>query len=846
MKLLQLPIKIILFLFWSLIATDLVRAQSGRMSDITVPNTQEINNSGSNVGNNTNTVDNSGNVGNNTNTVDNNVGNNTDTVDNLDNVGNNTNTVDNNVGNNTDTVDNSDNVGNNTDTVDNSGNVGNNTDTVDNSGNVGNNTDTVDNNAGNNTDTVDNLDNVGNNTDTVDNNVDNNTNTVDNNVGNNTNTVDNSGNVGNNTDTVDNNVGNNTDTVDNNVDNNTDTVDNNVGNNTNTVDNNVDNNTDTVDNNVGNNTDTVDNSDNAGNNTDTVDNSGNVGNNTGTADNNVGKDINSDNNSNSNSSDRENNTASGDNNSSDTDDSLDSKVETSNSTDSDTDKISSEVEDKVELEETEDVAQEKPLDDSEETEDVAETEKTDQEEKDNTEETETEKPQSDLDREVDRLAYEVQVQQSDPGIAVQMQEEFQAIQLMDSSGVQIYGNPPSAEAISQRLGQLWLQTGKKAAFINISVQSKQLESFVVLPTVSESAQKNNSNAKINNDAIKNPLQNILRNTVKDTSRKDLITTATQFREEVSDARKLRQQSYLKSAQQLYQVLIKPIEEELEANDIEILVFSMDSGLRLLPIAALHDGQQFLIEKYAVALVPSFGLTDTRYVSINESPILAMGASEFTEQAALPTMPLELETVVRNPRHGEIFLNEQFTVANFKAQNRRSKPFPIIHLGTHAEFKAGNLNDSYIQFYDEKVELPELRQISDQLGWNSSDATPVELLVLSACETALGNEKAELGFAGLAVQAGVKSALASLWYVSDLGTLALMSEFYDRLDDTLIKAEALRQTQLGMLKGEVLVSDRQVKLSNGESLALPSQFPSGKLQLSHPYFWSSFTLIGNWN
>ncbi len=224
----------------------------------------------------------------------------------------------------------------------------------------------------------------------------------------------------------------------------------------------------------------------------------------------------------------------------------------------------------------------------------------------------------------------------------------------------------------------------------------------------------------------------------------------------------------------------------------------------------------------------------------------MGASRFEEQVALPTMPIELSNITRTPRQGEVFLNEDFTVANFKAQNTRQKPFSIIHLGTHAEFKSGNLDDSYIQFYDEKLEIAELRDISDELGWNSTSKSPIELLVLSACQTALGNDQAELGFAGLAVQAGVKSALASLWYVSDLGTLALMSEFYDQLDDTLIKAEALRQTQLQMLTQEVMIQEGELKLSNGSNLALPSSLPKGNLSMSHPYFWSSFTLIGNWN
>ena len=455
-------------------------------------------------------------------------------------------------------------------------------------------------------------------------------------------------------------------------------------------------------------------------------------------------------------------------------------------------------------------------------------------------------PEPDLGQ-LDRVAYETQFQEAPNDLAILMQEEFQLTELIGSSGLELYGTIPSVKDISHRLAQLAEQTGKKPAFINISLQSNQLESFVVLPeqTLADAKDSVVASSELNSIDSPQPQALTVRKTVKDTSRKDLLATATQFREEVSDIRKLGQASYMASAQELYEVLIKPIEAELEANDIDILVFSMDSGLRLLPVAALHDGEQFLVEKYAMGIVPSFGLTDTRYVSPEQSSILAMGASEFEEQNALPTMPIELSTIVGTPRQGELFLNEQFTIPNFVAQNSRETAFSIIHLGTHAEFKAGNRNDSYIQFYDDKLKIPQLQELSDQLGWNTNN-TPIELLVLSACETALGDNEAELGFAGLAVQAGVKSALASLWYVSDLGTLALMGEFYDQLGTTLIKAEALRQTQLEMLRGNVKVDEKQVRLSNGADLPLPEDFPNGTLALSHPYFWSSFTLIGNWN
>jgi CHAT domain-containing protein len=448
---------------------------------------------------------------------------------------------------------------------------------------------------------------------------------------------------------------------------------------------------------------------------------------------------------------------------------------------------------------------------------------------------------------LDRVAYETQFQEAPNDFAILMQEEFQLTELVDSSGLELYGSVPSVKDISHRLAQLAQQTGKKPAFINISLQENQLESFLVLPEQVQANAKNSLVASSELNSLDAPGKDTIaiRKTVTNTSRKDVIATATEFRQEVSDIRKLNQNGYKQSSQKLYNVLIKPLEAELEANNIDVLIFSMDSGLRLVPVAALYDGKQFLVEKYAMGIVPSFGLTDTRYVSPEKASILAMGASEFKDQVGLPTMPIELKTIVSNPRRGESFLNEQFTIPNFIAQNSGQSPFSIIHLGTHAEFKVGDLSDSYIQFYDDRLRIPQLQKVSEDLGWNSDDS-PIELLVLSACETALGDKEAELGFAGLAVQAGVKSALASLWYVSDLGTLALMGEFYDQLDTTLNKAEALRQTQLKMLHSNVKVDSKQVKLSNGTALALPADFPDGTLTLDHPYFWSAFTLIGNWN
>jgi CHAT domain-containing protein len=118
------------------------------------------------------------------------------------------------------------------------------------------------------------------------------------------------------------------------------------------------------------------------------------------------------------------------------------------------------------------------------------------------------------------------------------------------------------------------------------------------------------------------------------------------------------------------------------------------------------------------------------------------------------------------------------------------------------------------------------------------------MVLSACRTALGDEEAELGFTGLAVQTGVKSALGSLWYVSDEGTLGLMTGFYEQLQQSSLKAEALRQAQLAMIRGQVRLEGGYLITPN-RRIALPPELADlSEKELTHPYYWSAFTLVGS--
>ncbi|MEQ8466271.1 CHAT domain-containing protein [Coleofasciculus sp. E1-EBD-02] len=299
--------------------------------------------------------------------------------------------------------------------------------------------------------------------------------------------------------------------------------------------------------------------------------------------------------------------------------------------------------------------------------------------------------------------------------------------------------------------------------------------------------------------------------------------------------------YLSSSQQLYQWLIEPLATELDALNIDTLIFSMDAGLRTLPLAALHDGQQFLIEAYSLGLIPSVSLTDTRYQSLKNATILAMGASEFPDStlSPLPAVPIELSTILAEFGQGKLLLNDQFTLDNLKSQ-RQEASFDIVHLSTHASFPRDRNYNPYIQLWQQRVGLNELRQVQ----WYAPPT--VELLTLSACETAVGNEQAEMGFAGLAVQAGVKSALASLWKVDDLGTLAVMTEFYQQLNQETvsIKAEALRQTQLALLHSQVRIESSQLVGTSRDISVAKSLGNSPEINLSHPYYWAGFTLIGS--
>ncbi len=297
------------------------------------------------------------------------------------------------------------------------------------------------------------------------------------------------------------------------------------------------------------------------------------------------------------------------------------------------------------------------------------------------------------------------------------------------------------------------------------------------------------------------------------------------------------EEYLPPAQTLYSWLIQPLLPALRSAQTDTIIFCLGGGLRSLPLSALHDGQRFLVEQYNLAIIPAFNLLDHRPTILPGLSVLATGAAEFanSEFAAsepLPAVPLELATITQpSAWPGKILLNQAFTLPQLQ-QARSQQPYGIVHLATHADISAKSVRDSYIQLWDRRLQLDQLREL--QL-----DRPVVQLLVLSACRTALGTPNAALGFAGLAVQSGAKAVLASLWAVDDVGTLVLMSAFYPQLKQATVKSAALRQTQVAMLQGRLQLGNSAI------SGALPPELRSVKNDdLSHPYYWAAFAMVGN--
>ncbi|BAZ28044.1 hypothetical protein NIES4074_04750 [Cylindrospermum sp. NIES-4074] len=275
------------------------------------------------------------------------------------------------------------------------------------------------------------------------------------------------------------------------------------------------------------------------------------------------------------------------------------------------------------------------------------------------------------------------------------------------------------------------------------------------------------------------------------------------------------QERLPLSQQIYDWLIRPAETDLTANKIKTLAFVLDSSLPSLPMSTLYDGQQYLVQKYSIALTPGLQLLEPR--PLKQVKLKALTAALSEERQGFPAIPgaeLEVKQISAEISTNTI-LNQQFTAQALQKQIK-TVSFPIIHLATHGQFSS-NAAETFILTWDEQINVKQL----DQLLRSRSEEKqlPIELLVLSACETASGDERAALGLAGVAIRSGARSTVGTLWQVNDESTSILISEFYRQLATSQVnKAEALRNAQLMLLQDK---------------------------RFQNPFFWSPFVLVGNW-
>lgn len=273
-------------------------------------------------------------------------------------------------------------------------------------------------------------------------------------------------------------------------------------------------------------------------------------------------------------------------------------------------------------------------------------------------------------------------------------------------------------------------------------------------------------------------------------------------------------TFLPYAQQAYDWLIRPVQTDLANSQVNTLVFVLDGALRNMPMAVLHDGNKYLVEKYSIALAPSLQLLDPKPLQRRKLKVLSAGLSEARQGfAPLENVALELQEI-KSEVPSTVLLNQEFTYNNLQAK-LESTSFPIIHIATHGKFSS-KAAETFLLTWDDRIGIEELDNL---LKSPQNRQQAIELLVLSACETATGDNRAGLGLAGIAVRAGARSTLATLWAINDAATTQLTTQFYEQLTTTReTKAQALRSAQLSLLQNPLY---------------------------KHPIYWAPYVLLGNW-
>jgi len=248
--------------------------------------------------------------------------------------------------------------------------------------------------------------------------------------------------------------------------------------------------------------------------------------------------------------------------------------------------------------------------------------------------------------------------------------------------------------------------------------------------------------------------------------------------------------YLVPARQLYDQIVRPIEPVLTAHHVDTLVVVPDEVLRIVPFAALYDGSGFLVDHYATAIAPSLKLVEPKPLTPGAGTALVLGISQSVQgYVDLPNVQQEVASV-HTIEGGDVLLNDAFTRSRF-ASDLKSARYNVVHIASHGQFGA-DPSQSFVLAFDGPLTMDDLEA---DIKYGSVRENPLELLILSACETASGDDRAALGLAGVALKAGARSALATLWYVNDVASGALVTDFYKALQSgQTSRAQALRAAQ----------------------------------------------------
>ncbi len=301
-----------------------------------------------------------------------------------------------------------------------------------------------------------------------------------------------------------------------------------------------------------------------------------------------------------------------------------------------------------------------------------------------------------------------------------------------------------------------------------------------------------------------------------------FSTAVSARDVSDIATQLRQQLVIRSRREFFPLgeavygwLIAPARDAIDQSGIETLVFVLDGPLQNIPMAALYDGDRFLIEDYAVALTPGLKLLNPQPWDTSKLKALVAGITESQQgRSPLPYVGEEVKKIEDSIRRHTVLLDQAFTQEALSTR-LNATAYPIVHVATHGQF-GSTPEETYLVAWGELINV---RDVSQMLQAHLGDREGIELLVLSACETASGDRQAALGLTGVAIKAGARSTVGSLWAINDEATSQFVGYFYKQLvQPGMSRSEAMRSAQLQML------NDPEYK---------------------HPIYWAPYILLGSW-